>query len=69
MNLIYGIKDRPKFGQLIIFAFQQLLAILNLSYLYANCLLNILLITYIMYTYIIIYLIITYLSSQMMVSS
>ncbi|MGI6041351.1 MAG: uracil-xanthine permease family protein [Candidatus Alectryocaccobium sp.] len=28
MNLIYGIKDRPKFGQLIIFAFQQLLAIL-----------------------------------------
>lgn len=28
MNLIYGIKDKPKFGQLIIFAFQQLLAIL-----------------------------------------
>ena len=28
MNLIYSIKDRPKFGQLIVFAFQQLLAIL-----------------------------------------
>ena len=28
MKLIYGVKDKPKFGQLIIFAFQQLLAIL-----------------------------------------
>ena len=28
MNLIYGIKDRPKFGQTILFAIQQLLAIM-----------------------------------------
>lgn len=28
MNLIYNIKDKPKFGQLILFAFQQLLAIM-----------------------------------------
>ena len=28
MKLIYGIKDRPKFGQMIIFAIQQLLAIM-----------------------------------------
>ncbi len=28
MNLIYGIKDKPKFGQVIVFAIQQLLAIL-----------------------------------------
>ena len=28
MKLIYGIKDKPKFGQLIVFAFQQLLAIM-----------------------------------------
>lgn len=28
MNLVYNIKDKPKFGQLLIFAFQQLLAIL-----------------------------------------
>ena len=28
MKLIYGIKDRPKFGQTIIFAIQQLLAIM-----------------------------------------
>lgn len=28
MKLIYDIKDKPKFGQLIVFAFQQLLAIL-----------------------------------------
>ncbi len=28
MKLIYGIKDKPKFGQLIIFAIQQLLAIM-----------------------------------------
>ena len=28
MKLIYGINDRPKFGQMIVFAFQQLLAIL-----------------------------------------
>lgn len=28
MNLIYGINDKPKFGQLLVFAFQQLLAIL-----------------------------------------
>ena len=28
MNLIYGIKDRPKFGQILLFAFQQVLAIL-----------------------------------------
>ena len=28
MKLIYGVKDKPKFGQLIIFAFQQLLAIM-----------------------------------------
>ena len=28
MNLVYGIHDRPKFIQLLIFAFQQVLAIL-----------------------------------------
>lgn len=28
MNLIYGIKDKPKFGQIILFALQQLLAIM-----------------------------------------
>lgn len=28
MNLVYGVKDKPKFGQMIVFAFQQLLAIL-----------------------------------------
>ena len=28
MKLIYGIKDRPKLGQVIIFAIQQLLAIM-----------------------------------------
>ncbi len=28
MKLIYGVKDKPKFGQLLIFAFQQLLAIM-----------------------------------------
>ena len=28
MNLIYGIKDKPKFGQMIVFALQQVLAIL-----------------------------------------
>ena len=28
MNLVYGIKDKPKFHQLLIFAFQQVLAIL-----------------------------------------
>ena len=28
MNLIYGVKDRPKFAQLIVFAIQQLLAIM-----------------------------------------
>jgi len=28
MNLVYGIKDRPKFLQLLVFAFQQVLAIL-----------------------------------------
>jgi putative uracil permease len=28
MNLIYGIKDKPKFAQLIVFAFQQMLAIM-----------------------------------------
>ena len=28
MNLIYGIKDKPKFGQVILFAIQQLLAIM-----------------------------------------
>ena len=28
MNLVYGVKDKPKAGQLIVFAFQQLLAIL-----------------------------------------
>ncbi len=28
MQLVYNIKDKPKFGQLIVFAFQQLLAIL-----------------------------------------
>ncbi len=29
MKLIYGIKDKPKFGQLLIFALQQLLAIMT----------------------------------------
>ena len=28
MNLVYGINDKPKFPQLLIFAFQQVLAIL-----------------------------------------
>ena len=28
MNLVYGIKDKPKFAQLLIFAFQQVLAVL-----------------------------------------
>ena len=28
MKLVYGVKDKPKFGQLLIFAFQQLLAIM-----------------------------------------
>ena len=28
MNLIYGVKDKPKFGQMLVFAFQQVLAIL-----------------------------------------
>ncbi len=28
MNLIYGVNDKPKFGQILIFAFQQILAIL-----------------------------------------
>ena len=28
MNLIYGIKDKPKFSQMLLFAFQQVLAIL-----------------------------------------
>ena len=28
MNLVYGIKDKPKFSQMLIFAFQQVLAIL-----------------------------------------
>ena len=28
MNLVYKVNDKPKFGQLIIFALQQLLAIL-----------------------------------------
>ena len=28
MNLVYGVKDKPKFGQTIVFALQQLLAIL-----------------------------------------
>ena len=28
MNLIYNLDDKPKFGQLLIFAFQQVLAIL-----------------------------------------
>ena len=29
MKLIYGVKDKPSFGQLIIFAIQQLLAIMT----------------------------------------
>ena len=28
MNLVYGVKDRPPFGKMILFAFQQMLAIL-----------------------------------------
>ena len=28
MNLVYGIKDKPKFGMMLVFAFQQVLAIL-----------------------------------------
>ena len=28
MKLIYGVKDKPKFGAMIVFAFQQLLAIM-----------------------------------------
>ena len=29
MKLVYGVKDKPKFGQLIVFAIQQLLAIMT----------------------------------------
>ena len=25
MNLVYGVKDKPKFSQMLIFAFQQVL--------------------------------------------
>ena len=28
MNLVFGVKDKPKFSQMLIFAFQQVLAIL-----------------------------------------
>lgn len=28
MNLVYGVHDKPKFGQMLVFAFQQVLAIL-----------------------------------------
>ena len=28
MDLIYGIKDKPKFGKIVLFALQQLLAIM-----------------------------------------
>ena len=28
MNLVYGVNDKPKFGQMLVFAFQQVLAIL-----------------------------------------
>ena len=28
MNLVYNIKDKPKFGQTLLFALQQLLAIM-----------------------------------------
>ncbi len=28
MNLVYGVNDKPKFGQMLVFAFQQILAIL-----------------------------------------
>ena len=28
MDLIYGIKDKPKFGKVVLFALQQLLAIM-----------------------------------------
>ena len=28
MNLVYNIKDKPKFGQVLLFALQQLLAIM-----------------------------------------
>ena len=28
MNLVYDVEDRPKFGQMLIFALQQVLAIL-----------------------------------------
>ena len=28
MNLIYGIKDKPSFGKVVLFALQQLLAIM-----------------------------------------
>ncbi len=28
MNLVYGVSDKPKFGQMLVFAFQQVLAIL-----------------------------------------
>lgn len=28
MKLIYNVKDKPKFGQVLVFAFQQLLAIM-----------------------------------------
>ena len=35
MKLNYDIQDRPKFGQLLVFAFQQLLAILAAAAVYA----------------------------------
>ena len=28
MKMVFGVKDKPKFGQLLIFALQQLLAIM-----------------------------------------
>jgi len=31
MNLVYGVNDKPKFGQMLVFAFQQILAILAAS--------------------------------------
>ena len=32
MKLIYGIEDKPKFSKTLVFAFQQMIAIMAVSY-------------------------------------
>ena len=38
MQLTYGIKDRPKFGKNLVFAFQQMIAIMAATLSYTYCL-------------------------------